>query len=75
MTNVTLAVPEDLYQIMQKHKDIRWSEVARQAMWEKARKMEVMEKLLAKSNLTEEDALEIGRKIKKSIAQKHNLFK
>jgi uncharacterized protein (UPF0303 family) len=44
-------------------------------MWEKARKMEVMEKLLAKSNLTEEDALEIGRKIKKSIAQKHNLFK
>lgn len=75
MTNVTLAVPEDLYEIMQKHKDIKWSEVARQAMWEKARKMEIMDKILAKSNLTEEDALEIGRKIKKGIAQRHGLVR
>jgi hypothetical protein len=75
MTNVTLAVPEDLHEIMQKHKEIRWSEVARQAMWEKARKMEIMDKLLAKSGLTEEDALEIGRKIKQGIAKRHGLAK
>ena len=75
MTNVTLAVSEDLHMIMQKHKDIKWSEVARQAMWEKARKLELMDKLLAKSALTEEDALEIGRKIKHGIAKKHGLVK
>ena len=75
MTNLTLAVPEDLHTIMQKHKDIKWSEVARQAMWEKARKLELMDKLLAKSALTEEDALEMGRKIKHGIARKHGLVK
>ena len=75
MTNVTLAVSEDLHMIMQKHKDIKWSEVARQAMWEKARKLELMDKLLAKRALTEEDALEIGRKIKHGIAKKHGLVK
>ena len=75
MTNMTLAVSEDLYTIMQKHKDIKWSEVARQAMWEKARKLELIDKLLTKSTLTEEDALEIGRKIKHGIAKKHGLVK
>ena len=75
MTNVTLAVSEDLHMIMRKHKDIKWSEVARQAMWEKARKLELMDTLLAKSPLTEEDALEIGRKIKHGIAKKHGLVK
>jgi hypothetical protein len=74
MTNMTLAVPEDLHQIMQKHKEIKWSEVARQAMWEKARKLELMDKILAKSKLTEKDALEIGRQINKGIAKRHGLI-
>ncbi len=73
MTNVTLAVPEDLHRIMQKHKDIKWSEVARQAMWEKAHKLELMDKLLARSELTEEDALAIGRKVKHGVAKRHGL--
>ena len=75
MTNVTLAVSEDLHKIMQKHKDIKWSEVARQAMWEKAQKLELMDKLLSKSTLTEKDALELGRKINKAIAKRHGLIK
>lgn len=75
MTNMTLAVPEDLNRIMQKHKEIKWSEVARQAIWEKARKLELMEKLLVKSELTEQDAEEIGRKIKHGIAKRHGLVK
>ncbi len=75
MTNMTLALPEDLNEIMQKHKEIKWSEVARQAIWEKARKLELMEKLLAKSELTEQDAEEIGHKIKYGIAKRHGLVK
>lgn len=74
MTNMTLTVPEDLQQIMQKHKEIKWSEVARQAMWEKARKLELMDKLLAKSKLTEKDVLEIGREINKGVARRHGLI-
>ncbi len=73
MTNMTLAVPEDLKAIMDKHKDVKWSEVARSAMWERAKKLELMDKFLAKSKLTEKDALEIGRKIKEGMARKHGL--
>ncbi|MBI2147898.1 hypothetical protein HYU19_05530 [Candidatus Woesearchaeota archaeon] len=73
MTNMTLAVPEDLHTIMEKHKEIRWGEVARQAIWEKARKLEILDKILSKSKLTEEDAEEIGHKIKKEMAKRHGL--
>ncbi len=75
MSNLTMAVPEDLQEIMERHKDIKWTEVARQAMWEKARKLELMDKLLAKSELTEQDAEEIGHKIKHGIAKRHGLVK
>ena len=74
MTNMTLAVPEELHNIMKKHKDVKWSEVAREAIWQKARKLELMDKLLAKSKLTEQDALEIGRKVNKGIAKRHGLI-
>lgn len=73
MTNMTLAVPEDLKKIMDKHNEIKWSEVARQAMWKHAKKLELMEKLVSKSKLTEKEALEIGRKIKKEVARRHGL--
>lgn len=75
MTNMTLAVPEDLHRIMQKHKEIKWSEVARQAILAKARKLELMEKLLAKSELTEQEAERIGHKIKQAMAKKHGLVR
>ncbi len=73
MTNMTLAVPEDLKRIMDRHKDVKWSEVARHAMWEHAKKLELMDKLVSKSKLTEKEALEIGRKIKKEVARRHGL--
>jgi len=75
MTNMTLAIPEELHKIIKKHKEIKWTEIARQAMWEQARKLELMDNLLSKSELTEKDALEIGRKIKHEIAKKHGLVK
>jgi hypothetical protein len=73
MTNLTMAVPEDLHNIMQRHKDVKWSEVARQAMWEKARKLDLMEKILAKSELKESDIDALDKKIKKGIAKRHEL--
>ena len=74
MTNMTLAIPEELHKIIKKHKEIKWTEIARQAMWVQARKLELMDKLLSKSEFTEKDAIDIGRKIKHEIAQKHGLM-
>ena len=75
MTNMTLAVPEDLHIIMRKHKEIRWSEVAREALWNQAKKLDFMDNILVKSTLTEKDALEIGRKVNNAIAKRHGLIK
>ena len=75
MTNMTLAIPEELNKIMKKHKEIKWSEVARQAMWLQAKKLELMDNLIRKSELTDKDAIAIGNKIKHGIAKKHGLVK
>lgn len=73
MTNMTLAVPEDLKKIMDRHREIKWSEVARQAMWEHAKKLELMDKLVSKSKLTDKDAREIANKIKQDVARRRGL--
>ncbi|MEK6918078.1 MAG: hypothetical protein AABW51_03970 [Nanoarchaeota archaeon] len=73
MTNMTLAIPKELHELMRKHKQIKWSEIARQAIWDQARKLELMNKILSKSELTEKDVLEIGRKINAGIVKRHGI--
>jgi hypothetical protein len=70
---MTLAVPENLTQIIKKHREVKWSEVARQALWNEANKLELMDLILSKSKLKEEDVKEISAKIKKEIAKRHGL--
>jgi hypothetical protein len=41
MVNVTLSVPEKTHKVMKKHKEIRWTEVARQAIIKKANEIEL----------------------------------
>lgn len=70
MPTITLSVPSDLKQEMDKSKFINWSEVAREAIRERVFQLKVLNSIAAKSKLTEKDALEIGRKIKKSMHEK-----
>ncbi len=69
---MTLAVPDDLHRIMKKHSEIKWSEVARKALWEQARKVELMDEILSHSTLTQEDVDEISELVKKGVAKKHH---
>lgn len=71
MVNVTLAVPEELHKVMKRHPEIKWSEVARQAMWEYAKKLELLDEITSKSKLSEKDVLEIGV-VKKGIAERYS---
>lgn len=73
MTNMTLAIPEELTKLMKKHKHIKWSAIAREAIEDRAKELELMDKLLAKSKLTEKDALELGRKVNRAMAKRHGL--
>ncbi|MFH0955550.1 MAG: hypothetical protein V1777_05585 [Candidatus Micrarchaeota archaeon] len=71
MTNMTLAVPKDLKNEMDRFPVINWSEVARQAFAEKIHELKLLKQITAKSKLTEKDALELGRKINRGIAKRH----
>jgi len=71
MTNLTLSIPDDLKAKMGRFPEINWSEVARQAIIEKTRLLEQMQHLLSHSKLTEQDALKIGREIKRRMWKKH----
>ncbi len=72
MINVTLAVPEELHKIMKKHPEIKWSEVARQAMWEYVRKLELLDQIAAKSKLTEKDAQDLGETVNKGVVERYS---
>lgn len=67
MPTITLSVPEDLKREMEKSKEINWSEVARAAIKSKVAQLKILKTISAKSKLTENDALELGRKINKSL--------
>ena len=71
MTNLTLSIPDDLKAKMIRFPEINWSEVARQAIMEKTRLLEQMQQLLSRSKLTEQDALKIGRAIKRRMWKKY----
>ena len=72
MPTLTLSVPEDLKQEMEESLFINWSEVARAAIKERVAQLRILKSITAKSKLTEKDALELGRKINKSM---HARFK
>lgn len=70
MVSITLSVPEELKEEMDMHPELNWSEVARQAIKQKILVIKKMDVILAKSTLTEKDAVELGRTVKKALSKK-----
>jgi hypothetical protein len=73
MTNITLSIPEDIKKEMEKFPEINWSEIARASIIKRISFLKEMNKLLKDSEMTEEDAITLGRKVNKAIAKKLNL--
>lgn len=71
MVSMTLAIPMEMKSEMEGHPEINWSEVARRAIHDKLVLLDRMDKLLANSKLTEQDALELGRKVNKALAKRY----
>ena len=70
LPNMTLALPEDVFRIVKSHKEIRWSQIARQAIEDYARRLEYFDRLLENSELTEEDVMELDRKVKRAVRKR-----
>jgi Arc/MetJ-type ribon-helix-helix transcriptional regulator len=70
MPNVTIRVSDDLKAELDDHPEINWSEVARESMREYLRKLPIAEETAAaESQLTEDDAEELGEAVKRAVAE------
>ena len=69
MVSVTLSVPEEMREEMDEHPEINWSQVARQSIDRKLKELQFLEEFKKHSELTEEDAVELGRKLKEDVAE------
>lgn len=67
MVNMTMAIPEQLHKVMKKHTEIKWTEVARQAIEKKARELEE-EKIIWMKQAQE-------HAVKRGWSEAHELFK
>ena len=70
MANITLSLPEELYQKLKEHPEIRWSEVARKAIQQYLDELELLDKLTSKSQLTEDDVRELSDLIDTQVIEK-----
>ena len=68
--NITLALPDETHDKMRQFQEIRWSEIARQAIEKRISDLEEVEKIASKSRLTEEDIRIFSKKIKGLAAQR-----
>lgn len=70
MPNMTLSLPEDIYRIVKAHNEVRWSEIARRAIEDYAKKITLLNAMTEKSDLTEDDIVALDHTVKAGI-QKH----
>ncbi|MFD1587303.1 hypothetical protein ACFR9U_09930 [Halorientalis brevis] len=70
MPTITVSVDDDLKERMEKHPEINWSEVTRQAIREKVENLELLDQLTADSELTESGVEEIAAKINQSARKR-----
>ncbi len=71
MTEVKVRVPDDLKKQMESVDFIDWSKVARDSFREKLTELSMLENIASKSELTEEEAKELGSKVNHSLHERY----
>ncbi len=70
MPNLTISIPDKLKEELSEFKIINWSEVAREAFEKKIVQLRVLESFSKDSELTQEDALRLGRKVNEALSKR-----
>jgi hypothetical protein len=71
---MTLSIPEDLKVKIDQYPEINWSQVARIAFRKKIADLNLLNRLnelTSKSELTDEDAIRLGRKVNKALWKRY----
>ena len=63
MPSITVNVDDDLKARMERHPEINWSEVTRQAIREKVDALDMLDELTSESDLTDADVQDLAEKI------------
>ena len=71
MPTLTLAIPKELKSEMDSLPELNWSEIARKAISKEVKEYKLFRSIVSKSKLTEKDALELGRKVNKSLHERY----
>lgn len=71
MVSLTLSVPEDMKHEMDQFPEMNWSEIARAAIKKRLLLMKRIREFSKESELTEEDAVRIGRKVNEGLMKRY----
>ena len=72
MAELRIRIPEDLKRKMEKF-GVDWSPVIRRMTESETRNLAKIEEIISKSRMTEEDALELGKKVSRLIAERFRM--
>ena len=72
MTEVVVKIPTDLEHRMKELPEVDWSSVARVLIRGEVSRLVLLKSIVSKSKLTEEDALELGKKVNEGLAKRYN---
>lgn len=75
MPTVDIKISHDLKEKMKEHDELDWDKLIQGFIRSRLSKLELGDSLASKSELTDEEAEEIGDKIKEGIAERHGLVK
>ncbi len=79
MVSIALKISDEFKSAIDRLPWVNWSELAREEIIKQEKNAEAFERfkeIVSKSKLTEEDALELGRKINKSLHKRYEeMFK
>ncbi|WP_456474715.1 hypothetical protein [Candidatus Pyrohabitans sp.] len=69
MAELRIIIPEELKRKMERF-NIDWPSVARELLKREVEELSELKAIVSKSELTEEEALALGRKVNKSLARR-----
>jgi len=71
MTNLTLSIPNELKEMMEKFPEINWSEVARDSIKKKIAQLNFLKGFRIDSEINPEDALALGKEISELLLKRY----
>ena len=71
MANLTLSVPDELKEMMEKFPEINWSEVARDSIKKKIAQLNFLNGFQIDSEISPEEALKLGREVSELLLKRY----